>query len=275
MAAAPAVTVSMWSIETTTESRSSLPAASGGNEAMAKARLEYLRGGQKSTRAKKGYKFRERESLLGDIVHSSAVHVGEPDKRRWPDGGKFPAGTDSYSAFVNKPKTKNRQGVVYVGSNDGMLHGFDAKSGKELLAYLPGNLFSTVASAGYHYLTQADYQHRYYVDATPTVSDVYINKNWRSVLVGHQGGGGRGLYALDVTNPGAFSEANAKKIVLWEFNNSHDQHLGYTFAKPTIALLANGRWAAIVGNGYEDLADDKTGGPDPAPGQAQLFIHLP
>ena len=243
----------------------------GGDEAMAKARLQYLRG-DRSNEGKKGYKFRERESLLGDIVHSSAVHVGEPDKRRWPDGGKFPAGTDSYSAFAKKIKAKKRKGVVYVGANDGMLHGFDAKSGKELLAYLPSNLFSTVASAGYHYLTQADYQHRYYVDATPTVNDVYINKSWRSVLVGHQGAGGRGLYALDVTNPGAFSEANAKKVVLWEFNNSHDQHLGYTFAKPTIALLPNGRWAAIVGNGYEDLADDKTGGPDPAPGQAQLFI---
>ena len=43
--------------------------------------------------------------------------------------------------------------------------------------------------------------------------------------------------------------------------------LGHTLARPTIALLPNGRWAAIVGNGYEHNA---TG--TPTSGQAELFV---
>jgi len=110
------------------------------------------------------------------------------------------------------------------------------------------------------------------VDGTPAISDVDIRskvagkKEWRTVLVSTLRGGGRGLFAVDVTNPALFTEINAKSLVLWEFNNKHDPHLGYTFSEPTIARMNNGRWAVIVGNGYEDTADDKTGG------QAQLFI---
>ena len=61
--------------------------------------------------------------------------------------------------------------VVAVGANDGMLHVFSADDGKEMMSYLPGNLFSNAKSEGYHYLTHPDYGHRYYVDGTPTVAD--------------------------------------------------------------------------------------------------------
>ncbi|MFL2550519.1 MAG: pilus assembly protein [Arenicellales bacterium] len=77
---------------------------------------------------------------------------------------------------------------------------------------------------------------------------------------------GRGLFALDVTDPSTFRESNAAKTVLWEFTNANDAHLGYTYSRPTITLMNNGRWALITGNGLEDTATDRTGG------QAQLFI---
>jgi type IV pilus assembly protein PilY1 len=81
--------------------------------------------------------------------------------------------------------------------------------------------------------------------------------------VGAQGAGGRGIFALDVTDPEKFKESMAQKLVLWEFTNEDDPQLGYTLARPTIALLPNGRWAAIFGNGYESK--------DPT-GEAALFI---
>ncbi len=246
----------------------SSPGSSHISTAIGKARLGYLRG--ERSNEKGGWGFRERESLLGDIIHSSAVFIGKPSLK-WPTGGAFPSGTQAYSRFARD--RHGRQGVVAVGANDGMLHLFAADTGKELLAYLPGNLFSTAKSQGYHYLTDPDYSHRYYVDGTPAVSDVFIPSrfssapNWRSVLVGIQGSGGRGLFALDVTDPEKFKESNATHIALWEFSSSDDPHLGYTLARPTIALLPNGRWAAIVGNGYEHTA---TG--TPTSGQAELFV---
>ncbi len=233
-----------------------------------KARLRYLRG--ERTNEKAGWGFRERQSLLGDIIHSSAVYVGKPSLN-WPSGGAFPSGDKAYSRFARDKRS--RRPVVAAGANDGMLHVFAADNGNELLAYLPGNLFSSAKSQGYHYLTDPDYAHRYYVDGTPAVSDVFIpsrfstTAQWRSVLVGIEGSGGRGLFALDVTDPDRFAEANATDLVLWEFSSVHDPHLGRTLARPTIALLPNGRWAAIVGNGYQHTA---TG--TPSSGQAELFV---
>jgi Tfp pilus tip-associated adhesin PilY1 len=224
-----------------------------------KARLEYLRG-DRSNEDDKGYKFRKRESLLGDIVDSQVIQVGQLDLK-WPAGSGFPSGGDAYSSFVNDNKL--RREVLYVGSNDGMLHAFDANTGEELLAYLPGNLFTNKSSEGYHYLTDPDYGHRFYVNATPTVSDAFIKshavaaKSWRTVLVSGEGAGGRGVFALDVTDPGDFKESKAQKLVLWEFTDQDDPQMGRTLARPTVALLPNGRWAAIFGNGYENR--DTTG----------------
>ncbi|RMD80039.1 MAG: hypothetical protein D6809_02220 [Gammaproteobacteria bacterium] len=232
--------------------------------AVGQARLDYLRGDRSQEGA--GYGFRVRRSRLGDIVHSGPVYVGAPELG-WPSTPPFPAGSP-YSAF--KAAHAGRQGVVYVGANDGMLHGFDAATGKELLAYVPASLFATGPGEGLHYLTDPAYQHRYYVDLTPTVSDVYIPAQpggpaaWRTVLVGGLRAGGRGLFALDVTDPSQFSEAKAADLVLWEFDSGDDPDLGRTFSRPTIAMMPNGRWAAIFGNGYND---------DPGgSGQAQLFI---
>ena len=241
-------------------------------EAIGQARLRYLRG-SRADESPSGLGFRARGSTLGDIWHSRAIYVGKPNMG-WPDsGGGFPADGDKYSTFVTAKS--ERTPVVYLGANDGLLHGFNAANGKEILAYAPGNLYSDSISAGYHRLTDPTFNHEnLYVDGTPTVSDAFIRTtsgsvaDWHTILIGTQGRGGRGLFALDVTSPdtATFSETKAANLVLWEFTNSDDAHLGYTYSRPTIALMNNGRWAAITGNGLDDTATDSTGG------QAQLFI---
>ena len=241
-------------------------------EAMGQARLRYLRG-SRTDESPSGLGFRTRGSTLGDIWHSSAIFVGKPNLS-WPDSGAgFPDGDDKYSTFV--AAKSGRAPVVYVGANDGFLHGFNATNGKEIIAYAPGNLYSDSISAGYHRLTDPTFNHEnLYVDGTPTVSDAFISttsgstEDWHTIVIGSQGRGGRGLFALDVTSPdtSTFRETNAVDLVLWEFTNSDDAHLGYTYSRPTIALMNNGRWAAITGNGLEDTATDSSGG------QAQLFV---
>jgi len=262
-----------WSSLTPKQQRDLRTEANGalGVTATGKARLDYLRGDR--THEGTGQGFRVRGNRLGDIWHSSAIYVGKPS-RGWPDsGGGFPDGSNKYSVFASSQT--GRTAMVYVGANDGFMHGFRASDGKELIAYAPNNLFSSTISAGYHRLSDPNFSHNnLYVDGTPTVSDAFFigtnarSKSWHTVLVGTQGGGGRGLFALDVTNPDSatFREGNAANVVLWEFANDHDAHLGYTYSQPTIALMNNGRWAAITGNGLEDTATDSSGG------QAQLFI---
>ncbi len=245
------------------------------DDAKAQARLNFLRGDRSNEITNQGtYSFRDRLGLLGDVVHSDPAFVKEPNKS-WPASSPFPSvsGASYIDYVINKT---SRSGVIYVGANDGMLHAFSESTGAELLAYIPSYLFSSASSSqGLHFLTDPDYLHRYYVDLPVTVSDVYIDKgdgvnedsldgdkDWHTVLIGGSRAGGRGIFALDITDPSSFSEANAANLVLWEFTNSDDPDLGLTFSKPTIAMMNNGRWAAIFGNGYNNTGD----------GKAKLFI---
>jgi len=216
---------------------------------IAQARLDYLRG----DRRREGKGFRQRDSVLGDIINGAPVVVSEPDSN-WPDTSPFPTGTSKYSVF--KQNNKNRTPAVYVGANDGMLHGFNGENGQEILAYMPSSVFSDESNRGLHFLTEPDYAHRFYVDLQPVVTDAFIKTTsngtprWHSILVGGDRNGGNGYFALDVTHPQNFSAANINNTLLWEFTNLDDNRLGRTYSKPIIGLMNNGRWAAIFGNGY-------------------------
>ncbi len=222
--------------------------------------LDYLRGKQ-TLESETG--FRQRASRMGDVVNSSPVYVGYPN---FPYPDTISRGS-LYSDF--KKKYKERKPMVYVGANDGMVHGFDATTGDEKLGYISPVLFPHL-----HDLVLPHYSHRYYVDANPNAVDAYFYRDagkssgdWRTVLVGGLGAGGKAIYALDVTDPAQFTEANAKKITLWEFTKESDKDLGYTFGKPLITKMANGDWVAIFGNGY-----NSTEGNPQATGDAVLYI---
>lgn len=161
-----------------------------------------------------GY-LRTRSTLLGDIVNSSPAY-------------------DSVS------------GTIYVGANDGMMHAFDASNGVERFAYVPGSLnFTDLAT-----LSAPDYDHRFFVDGPISLSRKDQLNN-QTILVGTLGRGGKGIYALDVTNPGSFSNSN----VLWEkagdnlASTTADNNMGLNLGAPVIAKLNNGELAAIVANG--------------------------
>ena len=247
--------------------------ASGGTdvEAAGMARLDYIRGERNCESSGTGTcsytdsngdiyaskSLRPRSSALGDIVHSSPYFVGPPSLA-YPDSIE-PA--SPYSAFAISNRT--RAGMTYVGANDGMLHALN-DNGVEVFGYIPASLFSTDAGAGLHYLSDPSYTHRYYVDLSPTVQDAYIKVGgttaWHTVLVGALRGGGKGLFAMDVTYPSALA-SNAAGNVMWEF--SHND-LGYTFSDIQIGKMNNGKWAAVFGNGYNN---DPNGD-----GTAKLFI---
>ena len=222
--------------------------------------LDYIRGNQ----AFEGeHGFRQRSSLMGDVVNSSPAYVGYPNFQ-YPDSI---ASGSLYSDF--KKDNKSRKPMVYVGANDGMVHGFDATTGDEKLGYISPVLYPHL-----HKLVLPGYSHRYFVDANPNAVDAFFYTDagktsgvWKTVLVGGLGAGGKSVYALDVTDPDQFSAANAKNIALWEFTTSNDADLGYTFGKPMVTKLVNGDWVAIFGNGYNSTEENTQ-----ASGEAVLYI---
>ncbi len=210
----------------------------------AEKRLEFLRG----SRDDEGTLFRTRSSILGDMVSSKPVSVR---------GARYLTGyansverNTSYGTFLTTQQTRTPH--IYVGANDGMLHAFNALTGVETFAFVPTAVFPNL-----HRLTGKTYSHQFYVDGTPVVADAYITvggtKQWRTVLVGTLRAGGKGLFALDITDP-----ANPRR--LWEFSDAsipavdgtnNRVRLGYSFPQPTIARLHNGKWAVVTGNGYD------------------------
>lgn len=217
-------------------------------------RVEFLRGDRSNEGS--GLDFRQRATLLGDIVNSGPIYVGKPSLN-YPDVAPFPTSTP-YSKF--KTDFENRDEVVYAGSNDGMFHAFDASNGEEILAYIPSYLFSTDDNKGLHYLTDKRYAHAFYNDLQATVADAFIG-SWKTVLVGGARAGGRGYFALDVTSPGNFAN-NTATTPLWEFSSADDIELGFSYSRPQIGMLNDGTWVAIFGNGYNSTGT----------GKAHLFV---
>jgi type IV pilus assembly protein PilY1 len=144
--------------------------------------------------------------------------------------------------------------VVYVGANDGMLHAFMVepsatnitdKPGDELWAFIPQAVLPDLWRLAD---TRFEDDHHYYVDATPTVGDVFnsTTQTWRTILVGGLGAGGRSVFALDIT------DTSKPPVLLWEFTHAD---LGLTFGSPVITKNKAGTWVVAFSSGYNNTND--------------------
>ena len=211
--------------------------------------------------------YRTRDHVLGDIINAQPVYVKKP-----------PFAYDDSGYFAYQDAQANRTPMVYVASNDGMLHAFNADGdpkvgGVEAWAWVP-----TMVLPNLYQLASLNYtnSHTFFVDGTPTVGDVFdsVAGAWKTILVGGLNFGGKGYYALDITNPAAPKG-------LWEFANSStcyasnnaatygsDCNIGYTFGNPLISKLADGRWAVFVTSGYNNVSSPA----NPGDGLGYLYV---
>lgn len=178
--------------------------------------------------------YRDREKILGDIIHSQPVYVKAPP---------YSFADDGYSAF--KTTNSGRLGTLYVAANDGMLHAFDSATGAERWAYVPPLVLPELWR-----LADTNYgsNHRFYLDGPLVVSDAKIGENWKTILIGAMGKGGRGYYALDVTNP-------SNPVPLWNFSANDNANVGYSYGVPFITKLGDGTWVAVVTSGYNNVPE--------------------
>nr|WP_250207738.1 PilC/PilY family type IV pilus protein [Curvibacter sp. CHRR-16] len=226
--------------------------SSGTADSLGSQRFDFIRGVRSNEQANGGT-LRDRGSRLGDIVNSNIWYTGKP-----ASGYNF----NNYSVFrgTSSSGKGNRTTMLYVGANDGMLHGFDASTGAEKLAYIPYG----VATGNLRALTDTGYSHQYYVDGSPFTGDAYLsdgtNSNWKTILVGSLGAGGKGYFVLDVTDPANFTTSNVGSLVITDTTATSDADIGYITSPPVtdsvnanltqqIVRLNNGRWAVILGNG--------------------------
>jgi type IV pilus assembly protein PilY1 len=247
--------------------------ADGSNHVDSKGqeRLNFLRG----DRSQEGILFRKRhasQGLLGDIINSTPWYVAAPTGA-YPDV-LYPG----FSAYLDA--NLGRREVVYVGANDGLLHGFDAKTGAEVLGFIPNAVYRNLSK-----LTDPGYTSRTFVDGAIFAGDADVN-GWKTFLIGTTGRGAQSIFALDVTHPDSFSEGNAGSIFKWEFSDQDDADLGNIIGSPTtyaqknspqqIVKMNNGKWAVIIGNGYNSASNsDSKGVPDnnvSASGGAALYV---
>jgi type IV pilus assembly protein PilY1 len=263
-------------------------------------RLNYLRGDRSCEINSSGVGlYRSRASnILGDIVDSSPTWVGPPvapytatwSDRLNPAATMPEAGSSAqtYGTFVTNMQT--RMNVVYVGGNDGLLHGFRSGSydangtfvdngtndGREVLAYMPGAVVQTIHSATANVdFSNAQYGHNFFVDATPGAGDLFYGNKWHSWVVGGLGPGGSAIFALDVTDPTTFAETatQAPLTVIGEWTGGAagtiscaialvpaapacNSSLGNTYGTPQIRRLHDGKWAVIFGNGFGSTTGD-------------------
>ncbi|MCH8258437.1 MAG: hypothetical protein IIA75_11150, partial [Proteobacteria bacterium] len=256
-------------------------------------RVNYFRGDASNERP--SGPFRERpveKGRLGDIVNSSPVFVGQPNRLRRTNL-PYPQGSDIYTLF--EVAQENRDPRIYVSANDGMMHAFDPATGDEVFAFIPNAAQVGTFNRKIEELLDFNYTHKYFVDTTPAVNDVFVTspddvtKKWRTMAVGGYGVGGKGYFALDITDPANLTEADAAKIVFWEFTDDDDTYptnsvgapllapdvsqrldlqtvaqpvkdMGYSLSVPTIAMSntldADGEreWVVVFGNGFNSTS---------------------
>jgi type IV pilus assembly protein PilY1 len=185
--------------------------------------------------------FRERQATLGDISQSAPIY-SKVSNAAYLDS--------NYKAF--KDAAANRLPAVFVGANDGMLHAFNANTGDELWAFIPTPAIANLAN-----LADKEYganYHTNFMNGNPVIEDVCVSgcagsgAVWKTILVSGLSGGGRGYFALDVTNPAA-------PVLLWEVTPlilGIYSNIGYTFGNPSVTKMQDGRWVVLVTSGYNN-----------------------
>jgi type IV pilus assembly protein PilY1 len=176
--------------------------------------------------------------VIGDIASSKPAYVREPHSS-YPDV--------DYATY--KAAQASRPGTVYVAANDGMLHAFDAANGNERWAYVPRIVMNKLAALA---STTYGTNHQFSADGSPETADVQIDGEWRTVLVGGLNAGGRGYYALDITDPAApkvLWELCADPVVCPQHNHAD---LGLSFGNPQFGKY-KGKWVVFLTSGYNNV----------------------
>ncbi|NHX01883.1 pilus assembly protein [Pseudomonas koreensis] len=187
-----------------------------------------------------------RSVLLGDIVNSPLVLASPSDKT-----ASDLSGDTTYTTYLTT-KAANMNSSLVVNANDGFVNVINSANGTRRYAYMPSSVLPSMRLiADPAYINGVS--HKFLVDGQVGVYDAQINSAWKTLAIGGTGAGGKAFYALQLFDASAGNVLSA----LWEVSapatantaNAFND-LGYAYARPEVARLADGRWAAFIANGY-------------------------
>ncbi|SEE94976.1 pilus assembly protein [Pseudomonas migulae] len=187
-----------------------------------------------------------RSVLLGDIINSPLVLALPADKT-----ASDLVSDTSYTTYL-ATKATNMNASLVVNANDGFVSVINSGNGARRYAYMPSSVLPSL-----HFIADTAYingvSHRFLVDGQVGVFDAQLNSAWKTLAIGGTGAGGKTFYALQLFDA---SPSNVIKA-LWEISAPGTANpanvfndLGYAYARPEVARLSNGRWAAFISNGY-------------------------
>lgn len=207
---------------------------------------------------------------LGAIMDGQMVAIQPPAL-----GIEDPA----YVAY--EQRLRQRPTLVAVGANDGMVHFFRARDGREVFNFVPRTAWAQMRDAA----TTGDDS---IVDGPLHAGDVIECRNvvggpracragledlqFRSLLVGGTGRGGRNLFGIDITNLDQivgvgnddvpvrlntlFDQASADRPYTWDVTHEDVPKLGMTVSRPLLThVRVNGEIRATVIAGCGDDGD--------------------
>lgn len=215
-------------------------------------------------------KFRKRNGRLPDFINSNPVVIKGNVNLGYDKLPTTTAPQDSYTTFLRTKAARNP--VLFIGGNGGMLHAFadytaeGVVPGQEIFAYIPRAVLPKLGTLAQRTYGREGNYHRYYVDGPLVETDAYITptptspstvKSWKNMLIGTLGAGGKGIFALDVTDPSALDTSSVR----WEKTDGNDttttapvSDIGYMFGAPQVGVLPSGDWAVFVGNGIHSAS---------------------
>jgi len=221
---------------------------------------------------------------LGDIVNSTPVNVAKS-----PENFHIIYGDESYQIYYNS--VRDRETVVYMGSNDGMLHAFTSwqydsdnglytdpyladaagsstyipneRIGDEIWAYIPQTLLPHLK-----WLANPEYAHTYYVDLKPKIFDAKIDVDgdnvaeWRTLLISGLNFGGKHIWVDDDFDGNAGNEIRHFYPTYFCMDITEPRAprllwersfpgLGLTTSVPAVVKVGSS-WFAIIGSGPND-----------------------
>ena len=200
------------------------------------------------------------ENYFADVFHSDIAFVGPPllGKKYLTNINPVECtdpttDADCYEYFWDT--NSSRDNVLYVGTNDGVLHMLDAEDGEELWGFVPDEVLPSLEKI------VLDGEHTYTVDGRVFADDIHYRKAgataWKSIVVFGMRRGGRAFYGLDVT------DVSGQPAFLWKFMES--TYSGQSFGKPIVGQVAlkEGedivrRWVVFLAGGFEFNQENTT-----------------
>jgi len=212
--------------------------------------LNYVRGDSSQEGAGKLFRSRAGQ-LLGDFIDSPPTLLRQGPNLRYDLLGD-PAQASSYRAYFSA-KNARADGVLFIGSNAGVLSALRASTGQELWGYVPQAGLPQLAPVAQPDYGQPQNFHRFVVNGPLVPTDAYLTPRgeatprWANLLLGSLGAGGRAVFALNL--PTANATALGAQTLQWEL--STDADLGYVTTAPQVGKVQGGGWYAFIGNGVD------------------------